>query len=608
MPLQLFGDFGFSGGFDTAPNPYQDSQVCINWYPEISPSQQAKEPVALLGCPGLVGLASTRSIPTLGTEWAVPSSVTDQPVRGMWKITSVPNLALVVIGNTAYTLNYVSAPTLASFWGMLTNGSPVITSATISPFGVGPFPSNLNIGDTIIDPVGFIPANTTIISFDPVAMTVTMSANSTGSSPTSGYNLTHSLPVGYTLTAVGTLLTSTGPVRMRDNGLGGVVCLVDGSQNGYYYVYGSAGSAVGVVGTFTRIVDPNFLGSTMIACIDGWWIFNQPGTQKFYTNSAPYSTAYNASYYAYKDAFSDSLVGVMESKEELWLIGSQTTEIWYDAGGQYFPFQRLVGTLLQVGCSAAQTIARYSIGGNDGLIWLGQSDRGTNVVIRTVGFSYEVVSTPAVSDAITQMSTISDAFAYTYQADGHEFYVLTFPTADQTWVYDGTLPPELAWHQRLSYDPYAQQFHRHRSNSYMLFNNLNIVGDYQNGTIYNYTRSAYSDAAWPIYARRRSPFIWTEERTRVFMQSLQIEFAPGVGLPSGTWTNPQAFLSISRDYGTTYGPPVSQPIGQQGQYVNRCLWRKLGWSRGAVAQIDVIDPVRRDIVGATLRAASEPQI
>jgi hypothetical protein len=36
--------------------------------------------------------------------------------------------------------------------------------------------------------------------------------------------------------------------------------------------------------------------------------------------------------------------------------------------------------------------------------------------------------------------------------------------------------------------------------------------------------------------------------------------------------------------------------------MNRTIWRKLGFSRGAVAQIEVIDPVVRDIVGVTLKA------
>jgi hypothetical protein len=136
----------------------------------------------------------------------------------------------------------------------------------------------------------------------------------------------------------------------------------------------------------------------------------------------------------------------------------------------------------------------------------------------------------------------------------------------------------------------------------MNFGGMRVVGDYQNGALYQMTRSAFTDAGWPILARRRSPYIWNKEsRERVFMHSLQIDFAPGQGNPSGLGANPLARLRISRDYGTTYGQAVPVPIGKIGQYQNRAIWRRLGFSRGAVAEIEVIEPVNRDIVGATLR-------
>jgi hypothetical protein len=398
------------------------------------------------------------------------------------------------------------------------------------------------------------------------------------------------------LAKVGNLLTSQGPVSIRDNGLqGGYAVLVDGSSNSYLYTIASQNFAVGP-----------FPGANLVAYIDGWWIFNQLGTAVFYTDAQPYSAAYNASYYALKDAFSDVLVGLIENKEELWLIGETTTEIWYDAGGAYFPFQRLVGTLLQVGCKAPYSIARLVSEGQESLMWLGRSERGENLIVRTTGFTHTVVSTPAVSNAISKYVTTSDAVAYCYEEGGHEFYVLNFPTADKTWVYDATLPPELAFSQWPSYDPYANAYHRHRSNCYMNFAGMRVVGDYQNGALYQMTRAAYTDAGWPIKARRRSPYVWNKEnRERVFMSSLQIDFAPGQGNVSGMGTNPQAYLRISRDYGSTYGPQRSQPMGTVGQFTNRCIWRKLGFSRGAVLEIEVIDPVNRDIVGATLRGGGQ---
>lgn len=398
-----------------------------------------------------------------------------------------------------------------------------------------------------------------------------------------------------TISNVGTLKTNSGPVSIRDNNTGGGVAVIVDGPNGYYYNLSTK--------AVTQITDPNFLGASTVAYIDGWFVFSEPNSQTFYTNSAPYSSTFNASLFALKDSFSDNLLALWEKKEELWLFGERTLEIWYNAGGATFAFQRIPGQIQQIGCAAIYSISRLQSGTEDGLIWLARSNRGENIVVKTNGFSCENITTPAVSDAIASYSITSDAIGYTYQEDGHEFYVLNFPSADRTWVYDPTVPPQMAWHQRLSYDSYADLFHRDRTNCCIDFAGMRLVGDYQNGSIYQMTRAVYTDGGWPILSRRRSPFIWDKDnRQRMQMASLQVDFATGVGNASGMGVNPQATLRLSRDYGKTYGEPIQSPIGLIGNYTNRCLWRKLGWTRGTVAQIEVIDPVNRDIVGATLRA------
>lgn len=395
------------------------------------------------------------------------------------------------------------------------------------------------------------------------------------------------------LTSVGTLATSAGPVCIRDNNIGGYAVLVDG-PNGYLYNIATH--------AFSQIADPAWLGSNTVAYIDGWWIFNQPGTQTFYTNYPQYGIGFNGSYFALKDATSDNLMAVFESKEQLWLIGERSTEIWYDAGGQYFPFQRLVGTLIQAGTKAAASIARFSTEGQDGIIFYGRSDRGENVIVRTKGFAIDVVSNAAFGDEVATYPITSDAIGYTYQEDTHEFYVLTFPSADVTWCYDAQ---SNVLHKRLSYDPYAQQFHRHRSNCFMNFQGMRIVGDYQCGSLYQLTRSSYTDSGWPLLAKRRSPHIWDlGQRGRVFMASLQIDFTPGVGNASGMGSDPQVGLAISRDGGNTFGQRWNASIGKIGQFKNRTMWRRLGFGRDNVLDIEIIDPVRRDIIGATIKAIS----
>jgi hypothetical protein len=391
------------------------------------------------------------------------------------------------------------------------------------------------------------------------------------------------------LKSVGTLQTSSGPVSIRDNNAGGYAVIVDGPGGYFYNIKTQA---------FSPIADPNFLGSDTVAYIDGWWIFNKPGTQTFYTNAQAYSLSFNALYFALKDAAADNLVSVIESKELLWLIGDKTTEVWYDAGGQYFPFQRIVGTLLQVGCKAKYSVTRFG----EGLMWFGRSERGENVIIKTQGFLDTVVSNPSFGNEVATYATTDDAIAYTYQEDTHEFYVLIFPTADTCWVYDGQSG---LLHKRLSYDPYAKAFHRHRSNCFLNFAGMRIVGDYQNGAIYQLTRNSYTDAGWPLLSKRRAPHIWDKgQRGRVFMSSLQLDFNVGVGNPSGMGTNPVCTLAISRDGGRTFGSRTSAPLGAIGEYRTRTMWRKLGWGRDNVVDIEVIDPVNRDLVGATLKAFS----
>lgn len=788
--MDIFGDFGFVGGENKTADQYQDSQTCINWYPELSPSETSKTAIALLGCPGLIQVVAapgggnpgtfggpiifgngdgtttafltgdsnlalekvyisdweglqtqyTTSRTNLvtysqdGTHWtasnaniaanqsgapdgtatlnkisqtatlnaheakvtctsatiptgtysarwivksgiganyaecvladqngghaiAVFSFITNSLVSNPYLISTLPKGNFTVVSTTSYAIgsgcyavemtavkndsNFAIAIELfhnngttdvftgnTSFyfygWGLMVTAGTTIGSyiATIGSAaslidytvsGTNVLFTNAPVSGALLEKQTFTPGATSSTTWPqpssitnlpvrgmwvlPGAATALVVIANTCYLATSTVQGATQTPGKITLTSVGTLLTNTGPVCIRDNNAGGYAVIVDGA-NGYTYNLSTQAFAQITQAQFT-----SFGGASTVAYIDGWWIFSKPNSQIFYTNAPIYSTSFDATYFALKDGASDNLMAIIDNKEELWLIGERTTEIWYNAGGQYFPFQRLAGNLQQFGCKAIYSFARLKSGAEDALIWLGRSERGENIVLKTQGFTTQVVSTPAVSDAISTYTITSDAIGYSYEEDGHEFYVLTFPNADRTWVYDSTVPPEFAWHQRLSYDPYANQYHRHRSNCFMNFGGMRIVGDYQNGVLYQMTRAAYTDAGWPIRCQRKSPFIWDKDnRERMHMASLQVEFSPGQGNASGMGTTPQAKLRISRDYGTTFGTPIYAAMGAIGQFVNRCIWRKLGWTRGTVAEIEVIDPVKRDIVGVTLRA------
>ena len=107
MSLEVFGDFGFAGASAGNADSYQDSQRCLNWYPESAVTKESKTAVALIGAPGLIALVTAGpSLPTLGSSWAQPSSVTNLPVRGMWVLPGRLQ-ALAVIGSTCYLVTQI---------------------------------------------------------------------------------------------------------------------------------------------------------------------------------------------------------------------------------------------------------------------------------------------------------------------------------------------------------------------------------------------------------------------------------------------------------------------------------------------------------------------
>lgn len=398
---------------------------------------------------------------------------------------------------------------------------------------------------------------------------------------------------------IGSLLTNSGPVCIRDNGAGGYVVIVDGP---YGYTYNIAS------GVFAQITDPAFLGADRVAFIDGWLIFNQPGTQNFYTNApTPYTITFAGAFFAKNDTSTDNLITLMENNRELWLIGERHSEVWYNAGGANFAFSRIPGVAPQIGCSAKHSIARLG----SSLVWLGQSERGQNVVIKTNQYSYEDISTRAIEHAISQYPLVSDAIGFTYEEEGHLFYQLTFPTADKTWVYDLT---SNMWHEKASFDPVTGAFHRHKANCFVNFQNIRMVGDFQLMLVYNMSRQYFVDGGTspeldtPLIAIRRCPHIWNREnRERMFFSAVQIEFAPGVGLQTGQGSDPQIMLMWSDEGGVsgTFGTQHFVGIGKAGKFKNRAIKRRLSWAWDRVFEVQFSDPCYRDVVGATLYA--EPQ-
>ena len=335
--------------------------------------------------------------------------------------------------------------------------------------------------------------------------------------------------------------------------------------------------------------DGPFTGATVVDVVDNYFVYNRPNTQQWGASS-PLSPISPALSFSSKDGAPDNLVSMIVDHREVYLLGETSSEVWVDSGLFPFAFQRIPGTSTQHGIAAAFSIARL---GNS-FAYLSKNIRGDGQIMMMNGYMPTRISNHAVEYSI-EGGFISDARAWTYLIEGHEVYVVSFPTLDLTWAYD--LASGM-WHKWLWVDD-QNVFHRHRGNCHSHFQGINLVGDHSNGQIYMLDPNNYTDSGNEIRRVRRAPHLISDYQRQYFSE-LQIHFQPGVGLPDGS--APQAMCRWSDDGGSTWSNEHWSSIGVQGAYKNRAIWRRLGQSRDRIFEVVVTDPINAVITAANLKA------
>ena len=323
-----------------------------------------------------------------------------------------------------------------------------------------------------------------------------------------------------------------------------------------------------------------------IAYANNKLIVVENSTKTFYLSDTNDITSGDLSNFDLADLHPDNVLYVLADHNEVWFFGPKTIEGWYYTGAA-FPFSRIPSAKLETGLAAKYSVAQAL----ERVFFLGQEQGGGYKVYSAAGFQLQAISTPAIEYQISTYSTVSDAKAFTYTQEGHTFYVLTFPTAKRTWVYDVTTQ---IWHQRRSYGE-----GRWRAASHAFFNGKHYVGDFENNNVYELSMSAYSDNGDTIERVRRTKHIYAED-ANIFYQRFTIDFEGGVGLSTGTGSDPQAMLRYSDDGGHTWSNEAWVDIGVQGKYGTRSVWRRLGKGRDRVFEVTISDPVKVVMTGASL--------
>lgn len=581
---------GFIGPSYTLQSYNVDCQRCINLYPEMDEMNTGHEGevMSLVSTPGLRLLTTLPTGPvrgiyrdSAGQLWAVGGNVVYQ-VSPLWVASAIGTLNTssgpvsfadngiqVVLVDGPYGYNWSIAiaennakgtVTVAESVNLSAGDTLTINGTTITFVASGAIGNQVNIG--------FIPSLTMFGLFS-------LLQGSTDS------NLSQ---CSYALSASNTVLTITAnAVGSSGNSIAISATSVALTLSGATLTGGGGTS------NFAQITDPHFLGSTHIDFMDGYFIFNKPNSSQFYLSPLNAVTPLSGLDVATAEAKPENLIGHIELQENVYFFSGEHIEIWYDSGAASFPFQRVQGAVMEIGCAAAFSIAKIQ----NAVYWLGQDPSGRGVVYRAQGLQPQRISTYAIEGEIESLGDLSGARAFTYQQGGHSFYCLNLPGATTTWVFDATTN---LWHERAYLS--SGQYQRHLVDCHAFAYNTNVGGDFSSGNLYALDPSVYTDNGKPICRERAAPHI-SKDMVRIFHSDFQLDMETGVGTSgTGQGVNPQVILQWSNDAGHSWSNEHWAYAGKIGKRKARLIWRRLGQARDRVYRVRITDPVSVTLLGA----------
>lgn len=395
---------------------------------------------------------------------------------------------------------------------------------------------------------------------------------------------------GQTATRYGSVATNDNPAQITFNGISGNQALIASGGNAY-----SLNLATNVLSAAVLTGE-----ATQIGMIDGYGLAFNRAIGKLRLSDLNDFLTWDPTQFALRSSAPDNWQAMIVNAPDIWLIGEQSGDVWYDAGTTPFPLAPRPGASFPYGIGATFSLAAAG----DSVLWLSRNAQGAGVVVRARGYVPQPINSFALDTAMARYqrdSTIADAEALTFQRSGHTFYVLRFPSANATWAYDlrTGLWGELghwnspmnrydAWHPRAV----CYAFGRH------------IVGETATGVISMLDDTVGTEAdGTPIRRLRIPPAMQASEGSLLFVDRLELQIQHGLATQTGQGANPLAMCRWSKDFGQTWGNERSRALGRVGESTKRTFWLRNGSSpTSLVPEIVISDPVPVRITGALVEA------
>jgi hypothetical protein len=393
----------------------------------------------------------------------------------------------------------------------------------------------------------------------------------------------YEISVAGVATSRGSVAMDANPATICSSGDAGGELFITSGGNGY--VYTLATDTLAAVAALSGIAD--FGGY-----LDGYfWALDASTSTVYLSNLLDGTTWTTGIDYAERSKAGDRFISAIQAGPHLWLLGSQTTEVWYNSGAT-FPLEPIPEGFLQFGVYAPHSVRLI---GTDAM-WLGVAPGGRKCILRATGFQPQVVSTHAVETAIDGYADADDAIGDVRSEGGHTFYVLNFDAAGVSWALDvdtGLWTQFGAW-TGLQYGAWRPRQH------VFAFGGMRCL-DASGGSVFSVDSAVQTDADGSYIRRlRRSPAL-VKDLEDVTYAALELDMDVGIG--NALAVDPQVMLRSSNDGGKTWGSEQWRSAGKVGEYGKRVRWNRMGRSRRRVFEVVMADAAPWRITGAYLTVA-----
>lgn len=338
--------------------------------------------------------------------------------------------------------------------------------------------------------------------------------------------------------------------------------------------------------TVTSGFDSDLPAVNSVTSIDGYLVFTAGDGKAWATGLN--TTAVEALSFGGAEAKPDGLYRGVSWGGRLYLLGTQTTEIWTNQGLSPFPFAK--ADVIPRGIAGPYCVTGFEDGFSKGLHIIGDD----NAVYRIDGNAPTKVSPPDLDGLIEAVSDKTTLEMCSYISRGHAFIQVTCPA----WTWTLNLNNG-KWHERPSY---LLTNSRITQTTYAFSKWL--CGDTETGNVQQITSTAQQEIDQPLICE-----VWSaplhEFPKRVRGASAFFDFAMGVGDATGTEpieTRPVVDISYSTDGGQTFSIPRIRELGAQslGKTRVRVNQIKACGAQGYIWKVRMSDPAHFGLMGGEM--------